>query len=105
MAGTVISLAELKGLFLASADLREQSYDRARQRYRLDYHESAELACTLLNLDKEYAGLIGPALFGVWNDALDWAGDRTGRKAAVHIPLNFEYPERRPHFVTLPSAR
>ncbi len=86
----------LKTLTLATADLREQSYDEIGRSYRLDQMEAAKLACKLLDQDEEYASLIGLALSGWWNDVLEWSGDKKGRAVIVKIPEDFVYPSHDP---------
>lgn len=55
------------------ADKREASYNKEDQRYELSPME----ACVEIadSEEKEIAWLIGLALDGWWNDALDWANN------------------------------
>ncbi len=83
----------LKKLTLATADLREESYDTVTSTYRLDLRQAADLACELLNYHPEFAPLVALALHdGTWNDVLDWAGDFKGRAPDVKVPDHYSYP-------------
>lgn len=96
MPNVFVTPASLKILTLATADLREESYDPDTRKYRLHIDEASELACQLLGEDKDFARIVALALDSWWNDAMDWAGDQKGREAAARIPEGYEYPSHGP---------
>lgn len=88
----IITVARMKELVLAGSDIMLQSFDDKTGQYRLDTHESLQLACRLLGLSSEFVFPMYLMMDDYLNDALDWAGDFDGRESKVAIPPNFVFP-------------
>lgn len=71
--GVNMNKQEAAKILIRGAEIRENSFDTVEKRYKLNCQDACAQAAKEISIDEELGHILGLALDGWWNDALDWA--------------------------------